>query len=248
MLVRFTVLICVIAATVQVPGASQLSFEVASIRPNNSENRSSDFSTNATGRFSAINVTVKSLLITAYKLQEHQLVGGPPWLGTDRYDIVAKPEDKASADEVLEMIKTLLAERFKLKLHHETRELPVYALLVGKNGSKMKASSTGDDNHNADTRRGVMTGQNLSLEMFVIILSNQLDRPVVDKTGLAGNFDLQLEWSPEASRPSAEAVGTVPSGPSIFTAIQEQLRLRLEATKGPVEVIVIDSVEKPSEN
>jgi bla regulator protein blaR1 len=248
MLERLT-LICVIAAAVQVPGASQLSFEVASIRPNNSENRSSDFSTNATGRFNATNVTVKSLLITAYKLQEYQLVGGPPWLGTDRYDIVAKPEEKASADEVLEMIKTLLAERFKLRLHHETRELPVYALFVGKNGSKMKASSTdGNDNHSSNVRRGMMTGQNLPLEMFVIILSNQLDRPVVDRTGLAGNFDLRLEWSPEASRPSAEGVGTVTSGPSIFTAIQEQLGLRLEATKGPVEVIVIDSVERPSEN
>jgi uncharacterized protein (TIGR03435 family) len=248
MLVRFTVLICVIAATVQVPGAAQLSFEVASIRPNNSGSGSSGTSINEGGRFIATNVTVKTLLIRAYKLQEYQLIGGPPWLGTDHYDISAKPEDKASEDEVIEMMKILLAERFKLKVHHETRELPVYVLSVGKNGSKLKPNTDGGNNNSSKTFRGKITCQNLPLEMIVILLSNQLDRPVVDKTGLAGNFDLQLEWSPEASRPTTEDAGTDRSGPSMFTAIQEQLGLRLEATKGPVDVIVIDDLDRPSDN
>jgi len=248
MLVRFAVLICVIAAAMQVSAAAQFSFEVASIRPNNSGSGSSGTSINEGGRFIATNVTLKSLLIRAYKLQEYQLTGGPPWLGTDHYDISAKPEDKASEDEVLEMIKMLLAERFKLKVHHETRELPVYVLLVGKNGPKLKANTDGGTNNSSKTFRGKITGQNLPLEMIVMLLSNQLDRPVVDKTGLAGKFDLQLEWSAEASRPTAEGVGTDASGPSMFTAVQEQLGLRLEATRGPVDLIVIDALERPSDN
>ena len=171
-------------------------------------------------------------------------------MDADRFDIAAKAEDKADMEQVAEMIKSLLAERFQLKFHHETRELPVYALLVGKNGSKLKASA-GGDNHDSNTLRGKITGQNIPLETLVTLLSNQLDRLVVDKTGLTGNFGFQLEWSPEASRPSADAGGgtaTEPSGPSMFTAVQEQLGLRLEATKAPVDAVVIDALERPSEN
>src|SRR4029078_10700942 len=106
----------------------------------------------------------------------------------------------------------------------------------------------GGTNNSSKTFRGKITGQNLPLEMIVMLLSNQLDRPVVDKTGLAGKFDLQLEWSAEASRPTAEGVGTDASGPSMFTAVQEQLGLRLEATRGPVDVIVSDALYRPSDN
>jgi uncharacterized protein (TIGR03435 family) len=227
-----------------------LSFEVASIRPNNSGSRSSNTSINSSGRFSATNVTAKILLIAAYKLQAYQIIGGPAWMDSDRFDIAAKAEDKASAEQVAEMIRSLLADRFKMTFHHETKELPVYALLVAKNGSKLKAS-TGGDNHDSNTLRGKITGQNIPMETVIKLLSNQLDRLVVDRTGLAGNYDLELEWSPDASRPSADAAGaaaTEPSGPSIFTAVQEQLGLRLEATKAPVDAIVIDALERPSEN
>src|SRR5262249_55565872 len=153
------------------------------------------------------------------------IIGGPAWIDSDRFDIAAKAEDKANAEEVAEMIRSLLADRFQLKFHRETRELPVYALVVGKNGSKLTAS-IGGDNHDSNTLRGKITGQNIPMETFIKLLSNQLDRLVVDKTGVTGYFDLQLEWSPDASRPSAEAGGgaaTEPSGPSIFTAVQEQL-------------------------
>jgi uncharacterized protein (TIGR03435 family) len=228
----------------------QLSFEAASIHPNNSGSRSSSTSINRSGRFTATNITVKTLMIVAYKLQEYQIIGGPAWMDSDRFDITAKAEDKANAEQVAEMVKNLLSERFQLKLHHDNRELPVYALLVGKNGSKLKAS-IGGDNHNSNTLRGKITGSNIPLETFAVLLSNQLDRLVVDTTELTGYFDLQLEWSPDASRPSADAGGgaaTEPSGPSIFTAVQEQLGLRLEATKAPVDALIIDSLERPSEN
>jgi uncharacterized protein (TIGR03435 family) len=233
--------------TADISGAApQLSFEVASIRPNDSGSRSSNTSINSSGRFSATNVTVKTLMIVAYKLQDYQIIGGPAWMDSDRFDIAAKAEDKANAEQVAEMIKSLLADRFKLKFHRETRELPVYALLVGKNGSKL-TPSIGGDNHDSNTLRGKITGQNIPMETFIKLLSNQLDRLVVDRTGLAGNYDLQLEWSPEASRTSADA-GTEPAGPSIFTAVQEQLGLRLDATRASVDAIVIDALERPSEN
>jgi uncharacterized protein (TIGR03435 family) len=227
-----------------------LSFEAASIHPNYSGGRSSNTSINSSGRFSATNVTAKILLIAAYKLQAYQIIGGPAWMDSDRFDIAAKAEDKANAEQVAEMIQSLLADRFKMTFHHETRELPVYALVVAKNGSKLKASP-GGDNHDSNTLRGKITGSNIPLETLVVLLSNQLDRLVVDRTRLTGYFDLLLEWSPDASRPSADAGGgaaTEPSGPSIFTAVQEQLGLHLEATKALVDAIVIDAIERPSEN
>jgi uncharacterized protein (TIGR03435 family) len=249
LLVVTTIAVAVMPLAAQAPTLKP-SFEVGSIKPNNSGSRSTRVSINKGGRFTATNVPVKALMIVAYKLQEYQIIGGPPWLESDRYDITAKSEDDANENQVGEMIKSLLGDRFKLTFHHETRELPVYALLVSKNRPKLKASD--GDNHNANTTRGKITGRAMPLQTFVILLSNQLDRLVVDKTGLTGNFDLQLEWSPEFSRPGAltEAGGTSSelSGPSIFTALQEQLGLRLESTKGPVEVLVIDSVQKPSEN
>src|ERR1051326_7389336 len=138
------------------------------------------------------------------------------------------------------MVKSLLAERFKLTFHRETKELPVYALVTAKNGARLKPNTDGGKNGNASSQRGKITGQDIPLETFLILLSKQLDRVAVDKTGLTGTFDVQLEWSPEFSRSSAspEGGGAAPdaSGPSLFTALQEQLGLKLESAKGPVVV------------
>jgi uncharacterized protein (TIGR03435 family) len=158
------------------------------------------------------------------------------------------------------MFQQILAERFKLVAHHETRELPIYELTIGKNGSRLKESAA-DDPASAPTRRkgmmwgrGKVTATDGSLSMLIAPLSRQLGRIIVDKTGLNGRYDFTLEWTPEgAAAPPAggSPSGTAPpdqSGPDIFTAIQEQLGLKLKSTKGPVDVIVIDHIEKPSAN
>jgi uncharacterized protein (TIGR03435 family) len=226
---------------------AQVAFEAASIHPNNSGSGSSRTSM-TNHRLTASNVTVKALMITAYKIQDYQIIGGQPWIGSDRFDIVAKAEENADAGQVPEMIRGLLAERFKLRFHHETRALPVYALVVTDRAKLKPNSYDGEKNHNWHTDRGKLDYRNMPFETFVIMLSNQVDRLVVNRTGLTGNFDLQLEWSPEATRAAAEPAGVTLGGPSIFTALREQLGLRLEATKAPVDAIVIDSLERPSEN
>jgi len=229
--------------------AEQLFFEAASIHLNDSGSRFAGMSIYKGGRFTATNVTVKRLIIASYKIQGYQIVGGPPWMDSDHYDITAKSESEANQEQVAEMIKALLGDRFKLKSHHEVKELPVYELDVAKGGSKLKTNTDGGDNHKSSTSRGKITGQNVPLETFVTLLSNQLDRLVVDKTGLKGNYDLQLEWSPDLSRAAtATDAPPPPDGTSIFTAIQEQLGLRLEAGKTAADAVVIDALERPSEN
>jgi uncharacterized protein (TIGR03435 family) len=148
------------------------------------------------------------------------------------------------------MFQQILADRFKLVAHHETRELPIYQLTIGKNGSKLKESAPDDPASTKPSRKGIMFGPGRgkvtatggSLSMFITALSRQLGRIIVDKTGLTGRYDFTLEWTPDDAAPSDQ------SGPGIFTAIQEQLGLKLEPTKGPVDVIVIDHIEKPSAN
>jgi len=162
----------------------------------------------------------------------------------------------------------LLADRFQLTLHRETKEQSVYALLVAKNGPKLQESQTKDGQAKEGTGprgpmmrmgRGELSGQGVALDMLTRTLSSQLGRTVIDRTGLKGNFDFKLTWTPDPGQsagppgggppPGADAPPPPdPNGPSIFTALQEQLGLRLESQKGPVEMLVIDRVEKPSEN
>lgn len=150
----------------------------------------------------------------------------------------AKPESPASEDQLKLMLQTLLADRFRLVLHRETKQLPVYELIVAKGGPKLKESAE-DASTFLHTDAKSITAAKVAMPMFVKLLSQQMGRSVLDKTGLSENYDFKLEWTPD------EANG---DGPSIFTAIQEQLGLKLEPSKGPVEVLVIDHAEKPSEN
>jgi uncharacterized protein (TIGR03435 family) len=229
----------------------QPSFEVASVKPNVSGSSSYRTSISHTGRFVGTNLTVKALIQLAYRVQQYQIIGGPHWLATDHYDIEAKVDVKVTPEQIADMVRSLLADRFMLKLHHDIRELPIYALVIVKSGSKLTANTSGSDNHSSSTLRGKMRARNVPIETLVTLLSSQLDRVVVDRTGLTGNFDWQLEWSPEASRAGIppETTATADStGPSIFTAIQEQLGLRLEGTKAPANALTIDAVERPSEN
>ncbi len=168
---------------------------------------------------------------------------------------------KTVREQMQQRLQALLAERCQLAIHRETKEQPVYALLVGKNGPKIQPVETKDGG--AQPRmmmgRGMVNGQGVELQMLATVLSNQLGRPVLDRTGLKGHFDIRLEWTPDPGQSITPLGGAPPpgvqappppdpNGPSIFTAVQEQLGLRLESQKGPVEMIVIDRVEKPSEN
>ena len=252
--------------------APRPSFEVASIKPNNSGDNRVMTRSVGNGRFSAAGVTVKMLIGLAYRVRDFQILGGPNWINTDRFDIEAKAETGASLQrrQMGLMMQSLLADRFQLKVHAETKELPVYELVVAKDGAKLQAApeperpgpraaprpqptpgGRPEPGSIISSRRGDVSGYAIPLATLIEFLSQTLGRTIVDRTGITGFFDIMLQWAPDPGEfsPGPDARPPVdPSGPSIFTALQEQLGLRLESSKGPVEVIVIDSVEKPSEN
>ena len=197
-------------------------FEVASVKPNVSVTENSGENT-AAGRFTATNDTLKQLLQLAFDVKGFQITGGPGWLDAARYDIVA----------------TTLADRFALKFHRETRELTVYSLAVAKNGPKL-TTHQGAGYSSSSSAAGSMSATKATMAMLASRLERQLGRTVADRTGLTGEYDYKLTWAPDQAADSA--------GPSIFTALEEQLGLRLDSAKGPVEIIVIESAEKPSAN
>jgi bla regulator protein blaR1 len=264
------------------------SFEVASIKPNHSGG-DGHLVTTPEGRLIATNITAKTLIAMGYSgtslsLRDEQISGGPSWISSERYDIGAQLEDseveavwKLPPDQrygqIRLRVRSLLADRFKLEVKHETKEVPVYALVNAKNGPKLPEAKPGDTYPNgikgSDGRShpgmmriegGQLIGQALPMAYLAAMLSHQLGRTVLDQTGLTGGYDFVLKWTPDQSpagmvqgpdggKPSAESAPPPDSsGPSIFSAIQEQLGLKLESTKGPVEVIVIDHIERPSEN
>jgi uncharacterized protein (TIGR03435 family) len=201
------------------------------------------------GRFAA-NVALGIVIQRAYDVRDFQLSGGPGWLN-ERYTIQAKaPEGNFSEAQIRLMVQSLLAERFHLKLHRETREIPVYALIVDKKGVKVEAAK---DEGGMGVGRGSITAKGATFGRLVIALSRLLDRPVLDETGLSGNYNFKLHYdqgsvglpysAPGVSRPESDGIE-----PSIFTAVQEQLGLKLEPQKKPIEILVIDSVERPSGN
>lgn len=232
-------------------------FEVASIKPNTSPDRNSTWRIAPGGRFTGENVPVVFLVMTAYRLKDFQISGLPGWTESAKYDIDAKGEGNPSEEHLFAMLKGLLAERFKLKYHMTTKEGPVYALVPAKNGIRLHESKEGpciaDDPANPDrrlcgtwfTRGGQIDVKRVTMAQFADALTGQLDRPVIDRTGFSKTFDTHLEWSPTDVSPDAPGDNV---GPSIFTAIQEQLGLKLEARKGPVETLVVDYIEKPGEN
>lgn len=233
------------------------SFDVASIKPSKTDDRRAAFQIMPGGRISLKNIPVRMLIQQAYNVRDFQVNGGPSWM-SDRFDIIAKAEGDAdvSQEQLRTMMQALLADRFQLKLHHETKELPIYALVIGKNGIKMRESA-GDPQQRRMIRmgRGSVNGQQMSMDMLAMQLSNQLGRTVIDKTGLKGGYDITLEWTPDQAVSVAgpgdgggENHPASDTGPSLFTALQEQLGLKLESQKGPVDILVIDRLERPSEN
>ncbi len=255
------------------------SFEVASVKPNKTGDRGIRIQ-NQPGRFSASNISLKTLIEFAYRLKgDSELSGATGWISSENYDIDAKPEvpppgaPKLTFTEEEDrrrlMIQSLLADRFKLAVRHEAKDLPIYALVVAKNGPKLTQSAVQSDpplnpTPGSGPRRGAMMGigeltlQTTPIAMLCDALSRQLGRPVVDQTGLKGNYDLTLKWTPDEGQrrmfgpPDGDRRDAPPppdpSGPTIFTALQEQLGLKLESQKGPVDTIVIEHAERPSEN
>jgi uncharacterized protein (TIGR03435 family) len=239
---------------VQAQAIPRPEFEVASIKPAPAQD-AGHTSTNMNvhtsgdgrnGSLSYTNVSVKEVLGQAYKIQQYQISGGPSWLESERFDIAAIIPAGSSQDQIMLMLQNLLADRFQLVLHRETKPLPVYALTVGKNGLKIKPVESGNDISSNSSRTRWHVNAKTSMPRFAEFLSVQLDRPVLDDTGLSGAFEITLDWTVDTvEQPGANDTA---SGPSIFTAVQEQLGLKLEARKGPVEILVVDRVERPSGN
>lgn len=261
-------LVCVIAGSLAphlIAFAQKAEFEVASVKPNHSGD-SGRFVRPSSGRLTITNMTLKDLLGEAYKMRRFQLFGGPDWIDSDRYDIEAKPEANAPPQQMTgQMLRALLEDRFKLQAHRETRELPIYVLTVGKNGSQVRPSSESTcvpfdpSNPTLPSAKGrnpsdmcgfigmgrnSLNAQQVTMEALTMAFSQLLGRTVVDKTGITGEVDLHLTFSLDESANSASDLGP----PSIFTAIQEQLGLKLDSAKGPVEVLVVDHAERPTEN
>jgi uncharacterized protein (TIGR03435 family) len=232
----------------QTTPASKLSFEVASIKPSTADSSSVSGIKTGKGRIDAHNVTLKRCIMGAYGIGPHQIAGGPDWLDSDRFMILAKAEQPIDDDGVLMgMLQNLLAERFKLVIHRETRTLPAYVLEVAKNGPKLEKAQPGESGTSTSSSNDgiVMDVHNADMEHFARVLGRQTDLPVVNRTGLSGIFNLKLRWTPE--RKSARPAGSADEV-SLFTALQDQLGLRLRSEKVPIESVVIDRAEKPTEN
>ena len=258
-------------------------FQAASIKPNTElRPRGMGVRMNPGGRLTTQNAPVRLLIQNAYSLQAFQIVGGPAWIDSDGYDIEAKPEGSANRAQVMLMLQTLLAERFKLAVHRETRELPVYALTAQKDGLKLPPATEGTcvsldpsalpppvgpgqlrpcgSLMIAMSPSGLrMEGLKVSMAEFARILGMVVGRAVIDRTGFQGTFDVSLPFTPDEytmglpgaggpGDPGGPPLPTDPTRPNIFAALQEQMGLKLETSRGPVDVLVIDHVERPSGN
>ena len=224
---------------------SPQSFEVASIRPNRSGATDSNVDSTAGGRLTITNENVKALIILAFGVKDYQISDAPGWLDSERYDIAAKTATPANPGLETEksLLRALLADRFALQSHKETRESTVYSLQIGKNGSKLTRHDDGSGT-TARTTCGHMTGKRVTVAVLATMLSLQLEHDVADQTALPGKYDFQLDWTPDTGPCRDEQI----DHPSIFTAVQEQLGLKLESAKGPTEILVIDHIDRPSEN
>jgi len=239
------------APVVRAQSKSKLQFEEASIKPSDPNARDFRLRVDPGGRIAATGITLQVLIQWAYDVRDFQIEGVQGWFNSGHYDITTVGGGDTRPDDLKPMMQNLLADRFKLAFHSATKEVPVYALTVAKSGPKLNASASEFSRMSID--RGQLHALKWTMAKFAADLSRQLGRTVVDRTELAGTYDFKLEWTPDETQPRAMAepgtpVSAATPGPSIFTALQEQLGLKLESTKGPVEILVIDHAEKPSEN
>lgn len=274
------VLLIVTAGHAQSPAPA--TFDVASVKTNRS---AAPFRMGPVlqpgGRVMATNVTLRDLVRVAFAVEDAQLVGGPDWIDSDRFDLDARGPADLTPPRGRALLRQLLADRFKLATHAETRELPIYRLVLSRRdralGPKLKASGpdcapitppagvplppppppgaagvflgvSGDAPLRCGTMMipGGMSARTITMPAFGNVLSYEVDRPVVDATGLGGAFDLDLTYTPDLR--AAAGAPPASSAPSLFTALEEQLGLKLEAARGPVDVVVIDRAERPADN
>jgi uncharacterized protein (TIGR03435 family) len=226
-------------------------FDVASVKPDKSGDGHSDNSISSDQdavKLTFRNVSLLNCIQRAYEVKDYQ-ISGPDWLKSEKYDIIATVPDKIPNDQLWPMLQKLLANRFQLKLHRETKVLPIYEMVVARSGLKIKEVEPGEHSGTWQSARE-LTAKSEPLPHFADVLSRLVDRPVVDKTGVSGVFDFALEYSRDDGRPVHRPDdNSIDVPPSIFTALQEKLGLKLEPKKGPVEILVIDAAEKvPTEN
>ena len=267
---RFALLFSLLACAVVAQVFEPLSFSVASVKPTKRGDDHFMLRPIPGGGLSATGVTVKMLLMNFYGLQAYQITGEPTWVDTERWDIEAKADDGPGANASLEEVRTqlsargksLLGDRFQFKARLETPDLPVYSLLVAKGGPKLKPHPEDNPNARAQIRfrgAGSLTFGNISMANFVVTLAPYLGRKMIDRTDLKGKYDFELKWTLASGEGRPESFGLSPQtgtqppptdsdSPSIFTALQEQLGLRLESTKGPVDLLIVEHVERPSDN
>jgi uncharacterized protein (TIGR03435 family) len=250
-------------------GHAQQQFEVASIKPSNSSDPRTLLQVLPGGGLRTSGATLKFLITLAYQMRSFQILGGPGWISFDRFDVIANPDrstvpkneppdpTKVTAaqlagmqDEMRPRLAALLAERCKLNVRHETREQPIFELVIAKNGPRLQGASGNFGGFHISKNQFV--GNAATIDMLAANLANLVGRPVLDRTGLVGTFNFTLHWTAPDTAPPVEvdrpAATNDQSGPSVFTAVREQLGLELKSAKGPAEVLIIDHVEKPSEN
>jgi uncharacterized protein (TIGR03435 family) len=248
-------------------------WDVSTIKPSQPDSRGSMMMFTPDG-IRITNVPLLVIVREGFDLEDDRIFGGPAWAKTSFFDIEAKvvPEDapklkNLTPEQRFQMVIALLQDRCGLKFHHETRDMPVYDLVVAKGGSKLTPSKpdppAGDSGEKRGNHmlmmhgRGHIESTGTDIHGLTRILSVQFHRTVIDKTGLAGNFDYKLDWTPDDAAPAmakasdaslSDNASTETAGPSLFTALEEQLGLKLESSKGPVDVVVIDQLEQPTAN
>jgi len=260
------------ASPAQTSTASQPLSYVSSVKPNNALDARTFSEYSAGGRLTATAVTVGYLLRIAYRIQPYQLVGAPAWISTKRYDIAAKVEDNPAPSQQV-LLRALLKDRFQLAIHEETREQPVFALVLARSDGKLGPQLIKSDfdcaayfagphdppvpgrTPNCATRIGMgsLYGKAIPIAQLATSLAPLVNRFTVDRTGLTGGFDVELTWTPDQLPPAnagnaPPGPAPDPSGPSIFAALQEQLGLKLISEKAPVAVLVVDHLAEPSAN
>jgi bla regulator protein blaR1 len=233
-------------------------FDVISVKPSAPDDRNGVMMQTLPRGIRFSGVPLRLIIMAAYEVKAFQISGGPDWIKTERWDVVATEgggEGRLTIEQKRPMMQALMAGRFALKTHSETKELPVYALMVDKKGAKL-AAHTGAEQQ-VGNGNGSLRAKKIGMTWLAEWLSRKLGRVVIDQTDLKEEYDFALEWSPEPGEGDPEYTGMPPGtppphvgkdGPSIFTALREQLGLRLISQKGQVKVIVIDSVERPSAN
>jgi len=237
------------ASKLQTPASTQpTTFDVISIKPSDPKNTSTTIRPDP-NNFTVTGASLQFLIQNAYDLQSFQLAGAPAWITSTRFDVVAKTDTTSASaqpqdlDAKLKLVQvrlqSLLADRFQFRAHKGTMEMPVYGLVVAKGGPKLEASTI---NTGYMTGGGQFVCSHSSMDDLASLLSTAMDRMVLDQTKLTGSYKFTLKWTPD------ESPNPSPDLPGIFTAIQEQLGLKLVSTRGPVEMLIIDHIEKPSAN